>query len=115
MGNFGGSIGVRQVAHLHHVSVVVLAAGGEPSLRSTLATLRDSAAPVVVIDCLDVGPLPEPDLDAILDTHRALRKAERHLIVLNATVEDVKVLNKNGVEVAETTDHHFPDVSPQGR
>ncbi|MBV9871136.1 MAG: hypothetical protein JO214_10985 [Frankiaceae bacterium] len=100
---------MRQVAHLHQISVIVLATGGEPSLRSTLAGLGDSASPVVVIDCVDVGPLPERDRDAILDAHRGLEKDRRRLIVVNAAAEDIGILAKNGLELAETIDHVFRD------
>jgi hypothetical protein len=103
--------GVREVTRLQQVSVIVLAhCDGVTTLDDSLDEVCASVAPVVVIECVEAGTLTRADRDAIIAANRQLRSSRRHLIVVNAAIDDVIELQRGGVEVAETTDQVFPDV-----
>jgi anti-anti-sigma regulatory factor len=98
-------VGVKRVARLHRVSVLILTTGPQAlPLAESLSQVVAGTSSVVVIDCLDVDALDPPARREIMTTHRSLQRSARQLVVVNVPQPDAAVLREHGLEVSATED-----------
>jgi len=103
-------IGVRQVAHLHHVCVLALTVEADaPPVASALADAVAGTAKIVVAECVSLDDLPAQVCDQLIVTMGLLKAHDRRLIVVNAPPAGLRELRAAGVEVAATADDVFGD------
>jgi anti-anti-sigma regulatory factor len=106
----GVPIGVQRMVRLHRVSVLILtAAPAAPSLADSLSEVVADELPLVVIDCLDIDALDVAGRQEIVNAHRALQRAARHMVVVNVRQPDAAVLREHGLDVGATVDVVYTD------